>query len=217
MIYAFATIAIAIIFENTLRLRWSSRAWRARIVETVFALGIGFSALTALALHGYFNLSVEDGVSAFGRTTLFVAIGFFAYHLHRVIFVPGFTKSLIAHHLGMILCIAAAIYAEKAYFYLLIASIPITSAAVRNFRWFWKMSRRPQWQNGAVTAAIAYLAFESIPPIWGVIHFFSVGIYQMDLPTFMWVSLVAPGLILSAMTFYWSALFVRKTLQSAAL
>jgi hypothetical protein len=211
MTYTILTFASAILLEVLLRSWFSSNQWRARIVESLFAFGIGSMALYSIFEHHLSGLSLENGINESGLLTLYAALGFFIYHLHRVLFVPGFTKSLILHHLGMILCIAGALISTKAYFYILIASIPILSAAVRNIRWFWKMSGRPRWYRGAVTAASVYVLFESLPPLFAVVHFFWIGIHQMNLPVAMWAFVVVPGLILALLTSYWSVLFVHKT------
>ena len=212
MSYIFSSILLAIVFEAMLRLRLNSTEYRARIVETVFALGIGLSAIVSLLLNRKSGIFSPNETGAFGRQTLLIALGFFIYHLHRVIFIKGFTRSLIVHHVGMILCLLFGLITETAHFYILLASIPITSAAMRNFRWFWKSNNKPRWENRAFAVAISYVLFESVPPLFAVGHFFTVGMNSMNLTRAHWVFLIVPGLILSLLTFYWSYVFLKKTL-----
>ena len=209
-----STILTAVFFENLLRLWISSVQWRARILESILAVAIGAFSVISIALHIYADLPLETGVSALGKNTFFFAIGFFIYHLHRVIKVPGYTSGLIFHHIAMIALLSASLAIGKMHFYVLVACIPISSAAIRNARWFWRQSGKARWFSGAVAAAASYTVLESLPPLGIFVHFFAFGIYQMKIPAWMWVALVLPGLALAILTFYWSAAFVRKTLSS---
>ena len=136
------TIIAAAALEASLKAVLESAQWRARVVETLFALAVGFGAIASLFEHQGMQLSLASGVSQLGLITLFMALGFFAYHTHRVLFVQGFAKTLVVHHVGMILCIAGGLIGDKAYYYILCACIPITSAAVRNFRWFYRKTHK---------------------------------------------------------------------------
>ncbi len=205
------TIIAAAALEASLKAVLESAQWRARVVETLFALAVGFGAIASLFEHQGMQLSLASGVSQLGLITLFMALGFFAYHTHRVLFVQGFAKTLVVHHVGMILCIAGGLIGDKAYYYILCACIPITSAAVRNFRWFYRKTHKTKWKEGAVATSTAYLVFELVPPIWALAHFFTLGMYQMNVPASMWVGMVVPGVALTLMTFYYSVLFVRRS------
>jgi len=122
-------------------------------------------------------------VSPFGLITLFTALGFFA----------------------------GCLISDKAYYYILFACIPITSAAVRNLRWFYRKAQMKEWRNGAIATSAAYLVFEIAPPVWALTHFFTLGVYEMKVPIGMWIGMVIPGIILTLMTFYYSVLFVRRS------
>lgn len=205
------TIFFAAALESSLKFVWDSAPWRSRMVETFFALIVGFSAIASLLEHHYQELSLASGIGQLGLVTLFVAMGFFAYHTHRVIYVEGYAKGLIVHHLGLIVCIVGALISDKAYYYLLWACIPITSAAVRNFRWFYRKSQNPRSKKAAIASSSAYLVFELVPPIWALGHFFVEGIHAMKVPVMMWIGMVGPGIALALMTFYYSVLFVRRS------
>jgi len=212
MTYVLTAILAAALMEFTLRIWFDSIQWRARLVESLFAVGIGLSALGTALVQPKLNLPLSNGVSDFGRITLFIALGFFIYHLHRVIFVPGYVKSLIIHHLGMITCIACGLAFDFGYYYILIASVPITSAAIRNSRWFWAKMRLPRSRRKAVGVAISYVVFETLPPLWALVHLFTIGIHRMELTPNIWAFMVAPGLVLGVLTFYWSAIFIKKAI-----
>ena len=113
----------------------------------------------------------------------------------------------------MIVFLSMGLIFHVAYFYILLASIPVTSAAIRNIRWFAYKSDKELSSTGVLTVAISYVIFESIPPMLGVIHFFTVGIYEVNFPAHIWAFMVVPGVSLSLLTFYWSAIFFKKTVR----
>jgi hypothetical protein len=208
------TISAGPALESLLRPWFHTPQWRARVVETFFSAIVGTLGVLSIIAHFISDLPLDGQTTQLGIATFYIGLGFFIYHLHRVIYVPGYVRSLIGHHLGMILVISFSLIAQKAQVYVLLASIPLSSAAVRNIRWFWRASDKPKWYKGAVATAASYAALETIPPLLGIIHFFAIGVYQISLPFYFWAGVVVPSIALSLMTFYWSAQFVQKVLSS---
>lgn len=216
-----ASFCAAVILESLLRLytkdhtgtHLHNEQWRVRTVETFFASSIGISALLSIALDVYAGASNLHAVNLVGRWTLLTAIGFFLYHTIRVLEVPGYTRQLIGHHVGMIICFAMGLHFELAGFYMMVGCVPICSAAVRNIQWFERRSGIPRSETAAISLAVIYVLFESVPATVVILHFYLYGVFVIDLPPLVWVFLVIPGTLLSFLTYYWSAVFMKKSLR----
>lgn len=173
-----------------------SRVLRQLAAHTVeLAVGVmvfGVTSTVAVFWYAYLGNSLLKA-PPYGDCGFLALAGYFIYHLHRLLALRITPRSLISHHIIVVIALLSIVAAGTAYGYGLLIGLASVTAVLRDFKWI-RRSLSQHFQLPAVPRTVdlaLQVVFDMAVPVLGMIHFVTIGRRHLQVSNYVSFVLVS--------------------------